>query len=120
MAKKTGAKKRIKNWVEKNPHRWYSAKFSDIQVETDVSESSLYREYALLVAQVANILPSEVLAKRREIHGTSPRLLKLTEKEVARIHELYDEGKTPIDIAFMTGRSLSQVEKYKPKKKTQK
>ena len=48
--------------------------------------------------------------------GVSPIRRKLSDAEIAEIRRLYDEGKPPADIAFITGRSLSQVEKYKPKK----
>ena len=60
---------KIQHWVEKNPERWYTAKYEDIRVETGVSVSTLYRYFPLIVAKVADILPSEVKAKREETHG---------------------------------------------------
>ena len=109
---------KMRDWVEKNPERWYTAKYEDIHVETGVSVSTLYRYFPLIVAQVADIPPSEVKAKREEHMGVSPWRRKLSDEEIAEIHRLYDEGKTALDIAFVTGRSLSQVEKYNPNKKT--
>ena len=107
---------KMRDWVEKNPERWYTAKYEDIHDETDVSVPTLYRYFPLIVAEFAKILPSEVKAKRQEHMGISPWRRKLSDDEIAEIHRLYDEGKPPADIAFITGRSLSQVEKYKPKK----
>ena len=109
---------KITQWVEKNPSRWYTAKYEDIKVETGVSVASLYRYFPLIVAKVANILPSEVKAKREAEMGVSPWRRKLSDAEIAEIQRLYDEGHTSLDISFMTGRSLSQVEKYKSDKKT--
>ena len=63
---------KIRHWVEKNPERWYTAKYEDIRVETGVSVSTLYRYFPLIVAKVADILPSEVKAKREEHIGVSP------------------------------------------------
>ena len=108
---------KIRQWVEKNPSRWYTAKYEDIRVETGVSVSTLYRYFPLIVAKVADILPSEVIERRQEHMGISPWRRKLSDEEIAEIRRLYDEGHTSLDISFMTGRSLSQVEKYKPKKK---
>ena len=34
---------KMRDWVEKNPDRWYTAKYEDIHVETGVSVSTLYR-----------------------------------------------------------------------------
>ena len=109
---------KIRQWVEKNPSRWYTAKYEDIRVETGVSVSSLYRYFPLIVAKAADILPSEVSEKREGEMGVSPWKRKLSDAEIAEIQRLYDEGHTSLDISFMTGRSLSQVEKYKPNKKT--
>ena len=50
--------------------------------------------------------------------GVSPWRRKLSDEEIAEIHRLYDEGHTNLDISFMTERSLSQVEKYNPNKKS--
>ena len=111
---------KIRQWVEKNPECWYTVKYEDIHVETGVSVSSLYRYFPLIVAKIAGIPPSEVKEKRQEHMGISPWQRKLSDAEVAEIRRLYDEGKTPLDIAFITGRSLSQVEKYKPKKPSHK
>lgn len=107
--------RKIKAWVEKNPDRWYTAKYEDIAMETDVSRSSLYRYFPLIVAEAAQILPSEVKAKREEHQGVSPWRRKLSDEEVAEIQRLFKEGKTALDIAFMTGHSLSKVEKHRPK-----
>ena len=95
-------------------------KYEDIHVETGVSVSTLYRYFPLIVAEFAKILPTEVIEKRQEHMGISPWRRKLSDEEIAEIHRLYDEGKTTLDIAFVTGRSLSQVEKYKPKKPSHK
>ena len=111
---------KIRKWVEKNPDRWYTAKYENIHVETGVSVASLYRYFPLIVAEVANILPSEVKAKREVHMGVSPWKRKLSDEEIAEIRRLYGEGHEPLDIAFITGRSLSQVEKYKPKKTSDK
>ena len=111
---------KIRQWVEKNPERWYTVKYEDIHVETGVSVSTLYRYFPLIVAEFAKILPTEVIEKRQEHMGISPWRRKLSDEEIAEIHRLYDEGKTALDIAFVTGRSLSQVEKYKPKKPSHK
>ena len=108
---------KIQHWVEKNPERWYTAKYEDIHVETGVSVSTLYRYFPLIVAKVADMLPSEVTERRQEHMGISPWRRKLSDEEIAEIRRLYDEGHTSLDISFMTGRSLSQVEKYNPNKK---
>lgn len=110
--------RKIKDWVEKNPSRWWTAKYKDIQVEADVSLASLSRYFPLIVAEVANLLPSEVKAKRQEHIGVSPWGRKLSDEEIAEIIRLYDEEHEPLDIAHITGRSLTQVEKYRPRKKT--
>ena len=108
----------MQDWVEKNPDRWYTATYEDISVETGVSPSTLYRYFPLIVAEATGLLPSEVLDKRREHLGTSPWRRKLSQTEIQEIVDLFNEGKTGLDIAFMTGRSLSQVEKHRPNKKT--
>ena len=105
---------RICNWVRKNPERWFTAKYEDIKVEAEVSVSTLYRYFPLVVAKIAKITPTEVMDKRREQMGMSPWRRKLSDEEVAEIHRLFGEGNTTLDIAFVTGRSLSQIEKYKP------
>ena len=106
----------LKTWVGKNPERWYTAKYEDIHAETGVSLSSIYRYFPLIVARAADILPSQVMNKRNEEQGISPWRRNLSKEEVAEIHRLYKEEKTVLDIAFITGRSPSQIEKYKPKK----
>lgn len=108
--------RKIKDWVQKHPSRWYTAKYEDIRVEAGVSLSSLYRYFPLIVAQAAALLPSEVKAKREEHIGVSPWRRKLSDDEIAEIMRLYDEEHEPLDIAHITGRSLSQVYKYRPKK----
>ena len=110
----------IRQWVEKNPDRWYTARYEDINVETGISVSSLYRYFSLIVAKVANILPSEVKKNREQHMGVSPWRRKLSDEEIAEIRRLYAEGNSRLDISFMTGRSLSQVEKYNPNKKSRK
>ena len=52
--------------------------------------------------------------------GVSPWRRKLSDEEIAEIRRLYAEGNSSLDISFMTGRSLSQVEKYNPNKKSRK
>ena len=110
---------KLRHWVENNPDRWWTAKYEDIRVEADVSIATLYLYFPLILAEAANILPSEVQAKREEHHGVSPWRRKLSDEEIAEIQRLHDEGHSSLDIAFMTGRSLSQVEKHKPKKEEQ-
>ena len=63
---------KIRQWVEKNPERWYTVKYEDIHVETGVSVSTLYRYFPLIVAEFAKILPTEVIEKRQEHMGISP------------------------------------------------
>ena len=111
------AHNKMRDWVEKNPERWYTARYGDIHIETDVSFSTLYRYFPLIVAEFAQILPSEVKAKREEHGGTMPFRRELSDEEIAEIHQLYDEGKSILDIAFMTGWSLVQIAKHKPNKK---
>ncbi len=118
--KDTMIKNKIRKWVEKNPERWYTAKYEDIHVETGVSMSSLYRYFSLIVAEVGNILPSEVIENRQAEMGISPWRRKLSDAEIAEIHRLYDEGNSSLDISFMTGRSLGQLSMYKPKKPSHK
>ena len=108
---------RMKDWIAENPDRWYTARYQDIAAETSVSLTTLTRYYPLLVAQVANIPPSEVQDKRREHLGQHPLHRKLPDEEIAKIVGLYEEGKTTLDIAYMTGRSPTQVEKYDPNRK---
>ena len=107
---------KLEQWVENNPDRWYTAKYEDISMESGVSASTVYRHYLVAVARAANILPSEVQKKREEHAGVSPWKRKLTPEEIAEIRRLFDEGYTPLDIVFVTGRSLAQIRKYKPKK----
>ena len=107
---------KLKDWVENNPDRWYTAKYEDISVETGVSMSTVYRYFKLIVARAANILPSEVQAKREAQGGVSPWKRRLSDEEIAEIQQLYAEGNTTLDICFVTGRSPAQVEKHKPKK----
>lgn len=106
---------KIQHWVENNPDRWYTTTYKEIHAETGVSGASLSRYFPLIVAKVANILPSEVKAKRYAEIGTPPVLLKLSDEEIATIRRLFDEGRSPLDIAHETGRSLTQVERYKPR-----
>ena len=106
---------KMRTWVEKNPERWYTAKYEEIHIETGVSFSALYRYFPLIVAEFAQILPSEVKAKREEHGGTIALRRELSDEEIAEIHQLYDEGKSILDIAFITGWSLVQIAKYKPK-----
>ncbi len=111
---------KIRQWVEKNPERWYTVKYEDIHVETGVSVSTLYRYFPLIVAEFAKILPTEVIEKRQEHMGISQWRRELSDAEVAEIHQLYDEGNSTLDISFMTGRGLVQLEMYKPKKPSHK
>lgn len=106
---------KIKGWIEKNMERTYTAKYKDIAVEADVSLSSMYRYFPIVAARVMNVLPSVILQKRQEAGGMSSLHAKLTDDEIAEIQHLFAEGTKPIDIAFITGRSLSKVEQYRPK-----
>lgn len=107
--------RKIKEWIEKHPERIYTAKYKDIAVEADVSLPSLYRYFPVIAARAVKLLPSEVIEKRREAGGMGPLRVKLTDAEVAEIQRLFAEGTKPIDIAFITGHSLSKVEQYRPK-----
>ena len=107
---------KMRAWVEKNPERWYTAKYEDLTVETGVSVSSLYRYFPLIVAEFANILPSEVIEKRQEHMGISPWRRKLSDEEIAEIEHLFEENHSILDISFITGRSLGQISMYQPKK----
>lgn len=107
---------RIKNWVEQHPDRVYTATYKDIQVEADVSLASLYRYFPLIVARVVDVLPSVVIEKRLAKGGMSPRRARLSDKDIAEIQRLFTEGNTALDIAFITGHSLSKVEQYRPQK----
>ena len=108
---------KMRAWVEKNPERWYTAKYEDIHVETGVSVSSLYRYFPVDCCQSReHSAVGSHERNERQRWGLVPWRRKLSDEEIAEIHRLYDEGKTALDIAFVTGRSLSQVEKYKPKK----
>ena len=109
------AHNKMRTWVEKNPERWYTAKYEDVHIETGVSFSTLYRYFPMIVAEFAQILPSEVMKKREEHGGTMPFRRELSDEEIAEIHQLCDEGKSILDIAFITGRSLSRIAKHKPK-----
>ena len=63
---------KMRDWVEKNPERWYTSKYEDIHDETGVSVPTLYRYFPLIVAEFAQILPSEVMKKREEHMGLVP------------------------------------------------
>ena len=109
---------RIKQWIERNPTRWYTAFYEDIKVEAGVSVHSLYRYYPLLVAKVAGILPSEVKAKRWQEGGFKPLTPLLSDAEIALIQRLFNEGHDLMDIKFMTGRSFVQIARHDPDKKS--
>ena len=106
---------KLRQWVENNPDRWYTAKYKEIHIETGVSFPTLYRYYPLIVARVAGILPSVVKAKRDEHFGDRPWPWELSDEEIAEIQQLFDEGQSRLDISWMTGHSLAMVEKYRPK-----
>jgi hypothetical protein len=72
----------LRQWVKKYPDR---TKYEDIAVGAGVSAATVSRYYPLVVARVANILPSEVKAKREEHFGGSPRRQKLSDEEIAEI-----------------------------------
>ncbi len=110
--------KKIRQWVKKNPSRWFTACLEDVHVETGVSLASLHRYFSLIVARVANILPSEVIKKRQKKMGIGAQRFQLSDEGIAEIQRLYNEGNSTLDIAFITGKSLAQCEKYKPKKQT--
>ena len=63
---------KLRHWVENNRDRWYTASYKDIHIETGVSFATLYRYYPLIVARAADILPSEVKAKREAHFGDRP------------------------------------------------
>lgn len=105
--------RKIKEWVEKNPSRWWTAKYEDIRVAADVSLSSLYRYLPLIMARAAEMLPSEVKAKREEEGGSRPWRRKLSDAEITEVQRLCEAGHESLDIADMTGKSLSQIEKIK-------
>ena len=107
---------KMRAWVEKNPERWYTAKYEDLTIETGVSVSTLYRYFPLIVAEFAKILPSEVIEKRQEHMGISPWRRKLSDEEIAEIEHLFEENHSILDISFITGRSLGQISMYQPKK----
>lgn len=108
--------RKIREWIEKNPERIYTAKYKDIEIEADVSRSSLYRYFPLIAARVVNRLPSEIIEQRRADGGMGNWRAKLSDAEIAEIQQLFNEGKTPLDISFMTGHSLSRIEQHRPKK----
>lgn len=119
MPKKKTAKEKLRDWAEKYPARWFTVYYHDLAIETGVPRSTLYAYYPLVIAELADMLPSAVLEKRREAGGTLPRGgPKLSEEEIQRITDLFEAGTLPLDICFMTGRSLAQIMKYKPKEKT--
>ena len=114
--------KKIEVWCKKNPDRWFDTRLEDIHAETGVSVSTLHRYFALVAAGVSKrsrkketLKPSEIIAKRRENIGKCPMRKPLTDKEVSYIRELYEEGNSTLDVAFATGRSPSQCEKYRLK-----
>ena len=115
MPRKKNSKQKIQDWVENNPDRWYTTKYEDIAAETGVSSSTVGRYFRLAVAKAANILPSEVKAKREEHIGVHPLEHKLSDGEIAIIQRLFDTGHSVLDIVYITGRSLGTVKKYKPK-----
>ena len=107
---------KIKDWVEENPERRYTTKYEDIAVEAGVSLSSLYRYFLLVVAAAEEMLPSEVKAKREAHRGVSPWGRRLSDDEITKIQQLHEEGHDPLDIVYLTGRSLSTVEKIKKRR----
>ena len=111
--------KKVEMWCKKNPNRWFDTRLEDIHAETGVSVSTLHRYFALIAAGVSKrsrsrdtLKPSEIIAKRRENMGKCPLHQRLSDEEVARIQKLYGEGNSTLDVAFATGRSPSQCEKY--------
>ena len=106
---------KIRQWLKKNPDCWHTTTYKEISFQTGVPVTTLYRRFPVIVAEALKILPSEVKKKRQEEMGVSPRKQKLSDTEIAEIERLYAEGKHPLDIAYLTHRSLTQVEKYKPK-----
>ena len=104
---------KLQRWVKDNPDRWYTARFIEVHAETGVSEASINRYLPLHIAKAAKILPSEVKQKRRETIGFN--LTRLSDAEIAKIQQLFNEGHEALDISYLLNRGISTVEKYRPK-----
>ena len=105
---------KLNAWIDKNSDRLSIAKYEDITLESGVKLSTVYKHFSKLIAERTNTLPSEVIKKREEHFGRSPWKRKLSDEEIAEIIRLYNDGRTTLDVSFITGRSSVQCGKYKP------
>ena len=105
---------KMQRWVKNNPDRWYTVRVIEIHAETGISEATLHRYLVLHIAREADILPSEVKAKRREGIGTH-NMNRLPEEKIAKIQEMFHQGFESLSICYILKYSLATVEKYRPK-----
>lgn len=102
----------IIKWIENNPDRWYTTSYDDLVVETGVPKPFLYRCFTQRLSEIANIPPSEIQKWRSEHTGWKARL---SNDETERIRKLINEGKSTLDISFMTGRTPRTVNRVRRK-----
>ena len=87
---------KIRQWVEKNPERWYTVKYEDIHVETGVSVSTLYRYFPLIVAEDCEVsCRPKSLRNDRNTWGSVPGDANSLMKKSLRSIAFTMKGKPP-------------------------
>lgn len=111
---KITARQRLANWLEENPDAWQTTTFTNIEKEAGVSLATVNNVLPELIAHRDGILPSEVMAIRKE-HGIyrGCRNNKQPPPNIDHLKALMDEHNTTYyrDLAYLTGYNFKTVRK---------
>lgn len=107
MRIRTEVEIKLEKWVESNPDGYLNQPFSEIAAVAGVSTASVARNLPAVIARRDNILPSQVIEKRREKFGGRSR--RLTQSQIEKIRKLNYKDTPIIDIAYILGISPVMV-----------
>ena len=99
-------------WVESNPQGYYSKTLAEIASEAGVSPASVSNVLPEVMARFEGVLPSMVIAKRREAGFTRIGREGLSLNQQRQISTLHRRCTEVVDIAYLVGVSPRRVRKF--------
>ena len=116
--RKSPAKEKLMEWVEKNPDGYLKKSYEDIGKEIGIAPISVWRHLPSLIADRDGMLPSQVMEQRKEQGLEFGKKHTLKPEKIEKIYEL-SKSLDAKDIAYTLDIDMRTVEKYLKDKQEQ-